>query len=94
MIAAVKTSGAITIYGFSMAINWDERKGSMNRDDSRRSFLIGSTEIDAFSTTKDLLIVSCAQCDNGVGYLRIYAADTKVLLKGIPGVNGYKYLAH
>ena len=43
MLAAIKSSGAITIYSFESAINPESRISVMARDDSKRSFLLAST---------------------------------------------------
>ena len=88
MLAAIKSSGAITIYSFESAINPDSRISVMVRDDSKRSFLLASTQITAFETSKDFLIVGCATCDNNAGWLKLYSPEKIRLFKGIPGSRG------
>ena len=73
MLAAIKTPGAITIYSFESAINAQDSKGVMSRDETSQSFLFQSTLLTTFVTSKDFLVVGCATCDSGKGWLRIYS---------------------
>ena len=89
MLAAIKTSGAITLYGFDVAINYENYQGGITRDNSNQSFLLPTTVLTAFETSSELLVIGCPTCENGGGELRVYNPQTLKLLKGVPGVRGY-----
>ena len=62
----------------------------MRRDDSQTSSFLSTTVITTFVTSRNFLIIGCATCDNGNGWLYLYNPLTLKLLKGIPGTAGYK----
>ena len=52
MIGAIRTQGALTIYGFSDAINADASSGVMSRDNGLQTSLLPTTTISSFVATK------------------------------------------
>ena len=92
MVAAIRTPGAVTLYNFDMAINYESQVGDMRRNEGNVAYLVSSTVITAFETDRELLVVGCATCDSNNGWLRIYNPQSMQLLKGIPGSSNYGYL--
>ena len=87
MLAAIRSAAAVTVYPFESAINCSDKTGIMTRDDSTKSFLLGSTEISTFTVSDDFLIVGCMTCDNNMGWIRLYTTDTLRLRHTIKGTD-------
>ena len=87
MLAAIKSSGSITIYSFEYLVNPDRRTSVMLRDVNGSkliNYYTASTQITAFKTSKDFLIVGCATCDK-YGWIKLYSPEKIRLIKDIPG---------
>ena len=92
MLGAIRTSGAITIHPFDFTIDPDEMLGVMTKDDNSQSYLLPSTEISVFKTSKEFLVVGCATCNKNQGWLRFYNPRNIKLLKGLPGNSKEKFV--
>lgn len=63
---------------------------TVDEDTSKRSYLFSTTIVSTFESTRDFLVIGCATCENGKGWLKFYNPATIKLLKGIPGTSAYQ----
>ena len=95
MLAAVRTPAANTLQRYWLAIDPKLQIASIARDDdtSKRVYLQPS-DITTFAATSYTLIVGCASCSDGKGWLQFYDTRSMQLLNEISGTNGYQYIGH
>lgn len=92
MLAAIKSSGAITLQAFEEAINYENWQGTMAPIEGTASYLLQSTVITQFKTTEKLLVVGCATCNNNEGEIRIYNPASMKIIKGYVGSSKHAFM--
>ena len=64
----------------------------MTRLDKEKSLFVADADLTVFKVTSKFLIVGCALCDEGQGWIRIYNPETVRLLKLFKGEQGHEQM--